>query len=100
MSLIEFKNVSRIYKVGDHEQKALDNIDISIEEGKFIVILGPSGAGKSTLLNLLGGLDLPTSGKIIVDGQDISNLNNNDLVDYRAQTIGFVIMLILDCIEF
>ena len=54
MSLIEFKNVSRIYKVGDHEQKALDNIDLRFEEGKFIVILGPSGAGKSTLLNLLG----------------------------------------------
>ena len=73
MSLIEFKNVSRIYKVGDHEQKALDNIDLNIEEGKFIVILGPSGAGKSTLLNLLGGLDLPTSGKIFVEGKDISN---------------------------
>lgn len=90
MSLIEFKNVSRIYKVGDHEQKALDNIDLNIEEGKFIVILGPSGAGKSTLLNLLGGLDLPTSGKIFVEGKDISNLNNNELADYRAQTVGFV----------
>ena len=61
MGLIEFKKVSRIYQVGDHEQKALDNIDLDIEEGKFIVILGPSGAGKSTLLNLLGGLDSPTN---------------------------------------
>lgn len=90
MSLIEFKNVSRIYKVGDHEQKALDNINLNIEEGKFIVILGPSGAGKSTLLNLLGGLDSPTSGKILVEGRDIANLNNNELAEYRAETVGFV----------
>ena len=64
MSLIEFKNVSRIYTIGDHEQKALDNVNLEIEEGKFIVILGPSGAGKSTLLNLLGGLDSPTNGNV------------------------------------
>mgnify|MGYP002623923766 CR=1 FL=1 len=90
MSLIEFKNVSKIYKVGDHEQRALDDIDLSIEEGKFIVILGPSGAGKSTLLNLLGGLDSPTLGTIFVDGKDISQLSNDELADYRAETIGFV----------
>ncbi len=90
MSIIEFQKVSRIYQVGDHEQKALDNIDLSIEEGKFIVILGPSGAGKSTLLNLLGGLDSPTSGKILVMGNDISNLDNDELADYRAETVGFV----------
>lgn len=90
MSLIEFKNVSRIYKVGDHEQKALDDINLNIEEGKFIVILGPSGAGKSTLLNLLGGLDSPTKGKILVEGKDIANLNNNELAEYRAQKVGFV----------
>ena len=90
MGIIEFKNVSRIYQVGDHEQKALDNIDLSIEEGKFIVILGPSGAGKSTLLNMLGGLDSPTSGKIFVMANDISNLTNDELSDYRAQTVGFV----------
>ena len=90
MSLIEFKQVSRVYKVGDHEQKALDNIDLNIEEGKFIVILGPSGAGKSTLLNLLGGLDSPTSGTIFVNNKDISKLSNDDLADYRAGTVGFV----------
>lgn len=90
MKLIEFKDVSRIYKVGDHEQKALDNVNLEIEEGKFIVILGPSGAGKSTLLNLLGGLDSPTNGKILVNGKDISNLSNDELADYRAETIGFV----------
>lgn len=90
MSLIEFKNVSRIYTIGDHEQKALDNVNLEIEEGKFIVILGPSGAGKSTLLNLLGGLDSPTNGTILVNGNDISKLDNNQLADYRAQTVGFV----------
>jgi len=90
MSIIEFQKVSRIYQVGDHEQKALDNVDLSIEEGKFIVILGPSGAGKSTLLNMLGGLDSPTSGRILVEGYDIANLNNDELADYRAETVGFV----------
>lgn len=90
MDLIEFKNVSRVYKVGDHEQKALDNVNLNIEEGKFIIILGPSGAGKSTLLNLLGGLDSPTSGQILVEGKDISKLDNNSLADYRASTVGFV----------
>ncbi|MCR5185035.1 MAG: ABC transporter ATP-binding protein [Bacilli bacterium] len=90
MSLIKFDKVSREYKVGDHEQKALDNIDLEIEEGKFVVILGPSGAGKSTLLNLLGGLDSPTSGTITVNGNDISKLSNDELADYRAETVGFV----------
>ncbi len=90
MTLIEFKEVSRIYKVGDHEQKALDKVNLEIEEGKFVVILGPSGAGKSTLLNLLGGLDSPTSGTILVEGKDISKLDNNSLADYRASTVGFV----------
>ncbi|MBQ8878441.1 MAG: ATP-binding cassette domain-containing protein, partial [Lachnospiraceae bacterium] len=66
MSIVEFNNVTRIYKSGDHEQKALDNVSLTLEEGKFIVILGPSGAGKSTLLNMLGGLDSPTSGTIKV----------------------------------
>lgn len=68
MSIIEFQNVSRVYTTGDHELKALDDVSLNIEQGKFVVILGPSGAGKSTLLNLLGGLDTPTNGKIIVDG--------------------------------
>lgn len=63
---------------------------MSLEEGKFVVILGPSGAGKSTLLNLLGGLDSPTEGKITVNGKDISGLSGNELADYRASTVGFV----------
>lgn len=90
MAIVEFKNVTRIYKSGDHEQKALDGVNISLDEGKFVVILGPSGAGKSTLLNLLGGLDSPTSGTITVNGKDISTLTRDELADYRAVTVGFV----------
>lgn len=90
MALIELKNVSRVYKSGDHELKALNDINLSLEEGKFIVILGPSGAGKSTLLNLLGGLDSPTSGTITVNGKDISELSGDELAEYRASTVGFV----------
>ena len=87
---MEFKHVSRVYTSGDHELKALDGVNMSLEEGKFIVVLGPSGAGKSTLLNLLGGLDSPTSGKIYVEGQDISTLSEDELADYRAAKVGFV----------
>ena len=90
MAVVEFKGVSRVYRSGDHELKALDGVNMTLEEGKFLVILGPSGAGKSTLLNLLGGLDSPTEGTIIVDGKDISTLTNNELADYRASKVGFV----------
>lgn len=90
MSIIEFQNVSRVYTTGDHELKALDDVSLNIEQGKFVVILGPSGAGKSTLLNLLGGLDTPTKGKIIVDGNDIANLNSDQLAEYRASKVGFI----------
>lgn len=90
MAIVELKNVTRVYKSGDHELKALDGVNISLDEGKFVVILGPSGAGKSTLLNMLGGLDSPTSGVITVNGKDISALTRDELADYRAVTVGFV----------
>ncbi len=90
MSIVQFKNVSRIYTSGDHELRALDNVSFTLDEGKFVVILGPSGAGKSTLLNLLGGLDSPSEGTITVCGGDISKLTDNELADYRASTVGFV----------
>lgn len=90
MAIAEFRNVTRVYTNGDHELKALDGIDMTLEEGNFIVVLGPSGAGKSTLLNLLGGLDSPTSGKIYVRGRDISELKGDELAEYRAETVGFV----------
>ena len=90
MAIVEFQNVSRVYRNGEHEQRALDHVNLSLEEGKFIVILGPSGAGKSTLLNLLGGLDSPTEGTILVNGKDISTLTPNELAEYRAASVGFV----------
>lgn len=90
MAIIEFEKVTHIYKAGEHELKALDGVSFKLDEGKMIVVLGPSGAGKSTLLNMLGGLDSPTEGKIIVNGRDISTLSDNDLADYRASTVGFI----------
>lgn len=90
MAIVELHDVSRVYQSGMHTLRALDHVDLSLREGEFIVILGPSGAGKSTLLNLLGGLDSPTEGQIIVDGQDISTLSRDELADYRAAKVGFV----------
>ncbi len=90
MPIVQFENVTKLYKTGEHELKALDNVSFTLEEGKFVVILGPSGAGKSTLLNMLGGLDSPTDGKISVGGKDISKLSDNELADFRAGTVGFV----------
>lgn len=89
-NIVEIKNVTKSYKIGDNEFKAIDNIDLSIKKGEFVVILGPSGAGKSTLLNLIGGMDKPTSGKIIVDDEDISEYSENELSEYRAENVGFI----------
>lgn len=89
-TIIEFKNVNKEYKSGDHILKAMDNVNFTIDEGEFVVILGPSGAGKSTLLNLLGGLDSVTSGQIIVKGQNVENFNDNQLTEYRAKNVGFI----------
>ena len=88
--IIELKNVSKIYKIGEKDFKALDNIDLSINKGEFVVVLGPSGAGKSTLLNLIGGMDSPTKGSIKIDGEEISKYNENQLSEYRAENIGFI----------
>ena len=88
--IVELKGVSKKYKIGENEFKALDNIDLSLNKGEMIVILGPSGAGKSTLLNLIGGMDIPTSGNVIIDGENISNYNENQLSDYRAENVGFI----------
>ena len=89
-TIVELKNLSKIYNTGEKEFKALDNIDLSIGKGEFVVILGPSGAGKSTLLNLIGGMDTPTMGSIKIDGEEISKYNENKLSEYRAENIGFI----------
>ena len=88
--IVELKNLSKVYKIGENEFRALDNIDLSINKGEMVVILGPSGAGKSTLLNLIGGMDTPTVGDVIIDGEDISEYNENKLSDYRAENVGFI----------
>ena len=90
MAFIEFKNVSKIYKMGEVEIKALDRISFEIEKGEFVVVLGNSGAGKTTILNILGGMDTLSSGSLIVDGNDISRANEQELCDYRRYDIGFV----------
>ena len=90
MAYIEFKNVCKIYHMGQTEIRALDNISFDIDKGELCVIVGPSGAGKTTLLNILGGMDAPTSGTILLDGRDISKLNARQLTDYRRADVGFV----------
>lgn len=90
MSFIEFNKVSKIYKMGEIEIKALDEISFNVEKGEFVVILGASGAGKSTILNILGGMDTSTSGEVIVNDKDISKADDKILTDYRRFDIGFV----------
>ncbi len=90
MAFIDVKNLSKIYQMGEVKIKAIENVSFSIDEGELVVILGPSGAGKTTILNILGGMDSPTSGKIIVDETDISKYNRKELTKYRRYDIGFV----------
>lgn len=88
--VIQAKNLSKLYKVGDSEVKALNGVSFNIKQGELAVILGPSGAGKTTLLNLLGGMDTITSGELIVDKEDVSKFDKKALTYYRRNKIGFV----------
>ena len=87
---IRLENVSRIYTIGESAVKALDDISLSIDEGSFTAITGPSGSGKSTLMALIGCLDVPTSGKIFIAGEDTSGMSDEELADLRNRRIGFV----------
>ena len=87
---VELKHITKVYKMGEVEIRAVDGIDFEIEKGELVVIVGPSGAGKTTVLNILGGMDTATSGKIIVDGADITRYNERQLTSYRRDDIGFV----------
>ena len=87
---IEFKDVKKIYKMGEVEIAALNGVNFSVDKGECVIIVGASGAGKSTILNILGGMDTATSGQIIVDGKRIDNYNDRDLITYRRYDIGFV----------
>lgn len=90
MSFVEFKNVKKIYGSGDVEVRAADGLNLTMEEGEIVVVVGPSGSGKTTLLNMLGGMDTATSGKIFLDGNEITKYNEKQLIDYRRYDIGFV----------
>lgn len=90
MSLVHLEGVSKTYRIGDQEIRALDSIDLRIEKGEFVSIIGPSGSGKSTLMHLLGCLDAPTSGKMVICGNDLSTASQNQLAGVRNREIGFV----------
>lgn len=90
MAFVELKDVQKVYKTGEVETKALTGVGFEVEKGELCVVVGPSGAGKSTVLNLLGGMDTPTSGAIVVDGKHIENLTDKQLTLYRRNDIGFI----------
>lgn len=90
MAYIKVENLTKEYTMGEIKLLAVDNVSFEIEEGELTVILGPSGAGKTTILNILGGMDSPTSGSIIIDGKDVSKYSDKELTYYRRNDIGFV----------
>lgn len=90
MNILSVRNLKKYYNTGENTVKALDGIDLDICKGKFLAVVGTSGSGKSTLLHMLGGLDNPTSGDVIIDGRNISGLSRDELTVYRRRKIGFV----------
>ena len=90
MKVLELRNVNKIYNSSEIRVHAVNDVTLSFTEGEFAAIVGPSGSGKTTLLNLIGGLDMPTSGEIIIDGTDLSKLKSSQLIDFRLNNIGFV----------
>ncbi len=88
--LIEIKDLTKTYGVGEAEVRALDGVNVQVQRGEFVAIVGPSGSGKSTLMNILGCLDRPTSGTYFLDGRDVSRLSKNELAAVRSRKIGFV----------
>ena len=90
MKILETKNLCKTYGEGDTLVKALDNVSFSVEQGEFIAIVGPSGSGKSTLLHILGGVDVPTSGEVIINGTKISDLDETALAIFRRRQIGLI----------
>lgn len=88
--VIEFKEVVKTYGQKENVQYAVDHVSFSIEAGRFVVILGPSGAGKSTILNMIGGMDQASQGSVVIDGVNLSQLNDRELSDFRAKKIGFI----------
>jgi len=89
-NIVEIINAKKIYKMGEFEVAALNGVNLTIKKGEFVAIMGPSGSGKTTLLNLMGALDRPTDGNILIEGTDISELDDDDLAKLRNQKIGFI----------
>jgi putative ABC transport system ATP-binding protein len=90
MKILELKNVNKVYNSSEVEVHAVNDVTLDFEEAEFAAIVGPSGSGKTTLLNLIGGLDMPTSGEIIIGGTNLSKLKSSQLIDFRLNNIGFV----------
>ena len=90
MTILETKDLRKVYGSGDTEVRALDGVDLTVEKGEVVAVVGTSGSGKSTLLHMLGGLDRPTSGAVLVDGKDIFSLKDEELTIFRRRKIGFV----------
>ena len=90
MNLLEVKNICKTYGSGETAVKALRNVSFSVPKGEYVAIVGESGSGKSTLLNMIGALDMPTSGKVLIDGKDIFSMNDRKLTVFRRRNIGFI----------
>ncbi|MBN2677744.1 MAG: ATP-binding cassette domain-containing protein, partial [Anaerolineaceae bacterium] len=90
MDIVKTEQLTKIYGEGDTAIAAVDGINLNIKAGEFLAVMGPSGCGKSTLLHLVGSLDRPSSGKVILDGRDISTLDDNQVTEFRRQNVGFI----------
>jgi len=90
MSIVEARGLTKVYGSGDTQVTALDHVDLTVAQGEFVAVMGPSGCGKSTLLNLVGGLDRPTSGQVLIDDVDIATMSDRDVTELRRRSLGFV----------